>query len=96
MFDLGNTQKTFIAKTPRVVCQWNKPEQRKVGVAVTTVKTAVAGKAVNGQKRIGRCMVVTDSAYISSLSTVHCWRCAGDSHLLHPGIESAAGTEGTG
>jgi hypothetical protein len=54
MFDLGNTQKTFIAKTPKVVHQQNKPEQRKVGLAVTTVKTAVAGKAVNGRKGTGK------------------------------------------
>jgi hypothetical protein len=59
MFDLGNAQKTFIAKTPRVVRQRNKPEQRKVGLAITTIKTAIAGKAGNGRKRIGRCMVVT-------------------------------------
>ena len=64
MFDLGNAQKTFIAKTPKVVHQRNKPEQRKVGLAITTVKTAVAGKAVNGRKEpewIGKCMVVTVS-----------------------------------
>jgi hypothetical protein len=36
------------------VHQRNKPEQRKVGLAVTTIKTAVAGKAVNGRKGTGK------------------------------------------
>jgi hypothetical protein len=75
MFDLWNTQKTFIAKTPKGVCQRNKPDATvswtdtsrtykshlESALDVVAVNQAGVGTgAGKGQKRIRKCMVITD------------------------------------